>query len=174
MKVTGHQVGDFLHVAPVDQAVSWDDAGLHSLLWPLCSQAMARAGCSWPPGLVLSLCTKHTNDLVSWWEDKPVSTTFQRKIIYTCWETVQTTLLLFCKLLMEEFMELSNKYSLWAAPEREPGWPGWPLWGKYNQKWLDVTWREYLRLGDRITLRPLYHFLCPEPAGSWWSCWASF
>lgn len=46
------------------------------------------------------------------------SITFQRELIYSWWETVQATSLLFCKLHTEEFMGLSNKYSLWAAPER--------------------------------------------------------
>lgn len=154
--------------------MSWDVAGLPPLLWPLCSQAMARAGCSHPSRLVLSLCTKHTNNRVSWWEDTPVSITFQWHLICACWEMVQTTLLLFHKLHVEEFMGLSNKYSLWAAPEGEPGWPRWSLWGKCNQKWLDVAWREYLRLRVRISLGLLYHFLCPEPTGALQCCWASF
>lgn len=70
------------------------------------------------------------------------------------------------KLHMGKFMELSNKYSLWAAPAKELGWLEWSLWGKHNKKWMDMTWREHLKLRVRVTLGPLYHLFCPEPAGS--------
>lgn len=95
--------------------MSWADADLPPLLWPLCSQAAAGAGCSRPPRLVLSL---HKTQTTASPGGRKSSITFQPELIYAWWETVQAASLLFCKLHTEEFMGLSNKCSLWAAPER--------------------------------------------------------